>query len=75
MALQAIPDQAALTRAVIVDHGDKVAVQLFGMLPHPDEDDAVADEMLTEFDVEKGLAPGALIALSALYGKIPVTHV
>lgn len=74
MAFQAIPDQAALTRAVIVDHGHKVAVQLFGMLPHPEEDDTVEDEMLTEFDVEKGLAPGALIALSALYGTIPVTH-
>lgn len=74
MALQAIPDQAALTRAVVVDHGHKVAVQLFGILPHPEEDDAAVDEMLTEFDVEKRLAPGALIALSALYGTIPVVH-
>lgn len=70
-----IPDQANITRAVVVDHQTRVAIQIFGLLPHPDDEDDATDELLAEIDLERDHAPGALVALAAVYGDLPVTRI
>ena len=70
MAIAHIPPQTEVTRADVVEHDALVAIRVYGRLPQPD--DAITEELVAELEMPRDAAPGALIALNAIFGAIPV---